>query len=199
MPRFIALFLAVGQMRRCLDKNRLRGGVFDDIHERLTREALRTQALVPGTGEHPAVRETGTTTELAAGLSCTLVRWDGVQGGEAELKMLVEDRLDWKATGVLTAGGKNPFEDRRALDAIGHANEAVVIVAEAAESPTTALKDFVRSLRKLLGVEQSIVVGLAHGDGDPPNLRKKDFRKWQRGVADLQDPRLRVVSLEEVS
>jgi hypothetical protein len=116
------------------------------------------------------------------------------------VERLVAARFGQAVRAVEPAGaGATEVDDAALAACLAAAPAPVLVLAEAFEAPTREVRGFLGRLRAAMGATRPVVVALVDGGaasgwtGPAPD----DLRVWQRQLAALGDPYLRVEPLIE--
>jgi uncharacterized protein DUF2868 len=114
------------------------------------------------------------------------------QTSQIEAQLL--PRFGWRVQTLLPCGGVDESSNRLALAELQKLQPArLALIAEGGESPDKRLLRFLRELRSALRPETTLLIGLIEPDWAP--LAPADLELWQRYLASLHDPYLRVEAL----
>lgn len=129
---------------------------------------------------------------------CVVLGWADVPLDVGGAERLVRERFGWTSAALHAVGGAHVAAGQAMVDDLRSADPGspVVVVAEAFEAPGKALRRFLADLRRAAGQHRPIVVGLV-GGSTPHWKRPHDADRllWERAVALLADPYLRVEEL----
>ena len=202
VPRLLTNAFCRWKSRAAVLQARLDHADFQRLRERLRRPPVDTRSPVPEAQQPPQERHariSGTRAPLEG--SCQVVRWEGVDLEEAELRRRVEHRLGAEVRHVHSAGGLDPGAEARLLAAWARhpPMESVVVLVEAWEPPAGDYLDFLAGLRRSLGDGGAISVLLFDRDreGRPAPPSEERARPWLQRLTGLGDPWLRVLPLVE--
>ena len=116
-----------------------------------------------------------------------------------KLQQLLLQITGWKVAGSMTVDGSSTMA-RRSIDLIQNARwqeppARIAVIEDGSQPPITEGLRFLRELRSAAGERAQIVLALiGDPDGDDclPPIRARDFEDWQRKIAQLADPYLRL-------
>jgi hypothetical protein len=206
-PRLILSLVARAKLRRALAGLRLDHGEIASLLERLASPLVQTHSLAPEVGpdDAPAPGSGPGPAAAAARPSslATVVVWGDVPIDSTQVDTLVAGRFGWRVGSISLAGAGEARHDAAAIQAVAAGQDGehapIVVLAEAFEAPTREARTFLGRLREAVGVDRPIVVSLVDSDGperwSPPS--PDDLRVWQKHLAQLGDPYLRVEALVE--
>ena len=197
-PRLILSLVARAKLRRALAALRLDHGEIASLLERLASPIIRTQSPTPEVGAEAATASGTGTAPIAAASHATVLVWGDVPIERAQIDSLVGDRFGWRVDSIANAGAGEARLDQAAIDAVAREEAPVVLLAESFEAPTREARTFLARLREAIGRDRPIVVSLVDSDAgrwSPPS--PDDLRVWQKQLAQLGDPYLRVEALVE--
>jgi hypothetical protein len=202
LPRVLLLAWSHRRYRRALGEAIVQVPGVDLLLERLNRPLVQTGAAVadrqPSLPAGAVVPGGDEAEAIDASARWTGINWSEVPLSDAQLAELVREQLGITLARTLAAGGEQSLgADRATAAAAGEAGGGVVLVVKAWEPPRGEVQDFVQELRGALGRGRSILVlPIAMSDGAAAPARETDRGIWQRFVARLGDPWLRVSELK---
>ena len=204
-PRLILSLVARARLRRALAALRLDHGEIASLLERLGSPLVQTHATVPEVGSEaaPAPGPAAAAAAVPASSLAAVVVWGDVPIDPAQVAALVAARFDWRVGSISLAGAGEARHDAEAIRAVAANQDGerapVVVLAEAFEAPTREARTFLGRLRDAIGADRPIVVGLIDPDGPGAwsGPSPDDLRVWQKHLAQLGDPYLRVEALVE--
>jgi hypothetical protein len=205
-PRLILSLVARAKLRRALAALRLDHGEIASLLERLASPLVQTHSPAPEVGPEAAPAPGPGPAPAAAvrpSSLATVVVWGDVPIDPAQVAALIAGRFDWRVGSISLAGAGEARRDAAAIQAVAADQDGerapVVVLAEAFEAPTREARMFLGRLREAIGADRPIVVSLVDSDGpdrwSPPS--PDDLRVWQKHLAQLGDPYLRVEALVE--
>lgn len=198
LPRATLSLIAARKLRQAVSNLRFDHGEVASLLERLSSPLVETRA--PTKEAASADRGAAPTAARPApgrDAHAAVVVWGDIPLDDAAARALLERRFGWQVEKLARAGVDDTSADADAIDALvaPPTTGPLVLVAEAFEAPTREARGFVERLRAAAGAARPLVVALLGEDGVPP--RAADLRIWQRHLAALGDPYLRVEALVE--
>lgn len=190
---------AVGY-RRALHQSIVRSPGVDLLLERLNRPLVETGAALPDNQPriNPPAGARGTDVQIDRSTRWTAINWSGVLLTDAQLADLARAEFGIAIACTLPAGGERSLEeDRATVTAASEWGGGVMLVVKAWEPPRGEINDFLEQLRSAMGKGRSILVlPVAIGGGTPEQPSDADGGIWQRRIARIGDPWLRVIELK---
>jgi hypothetical protein len=204
-PRLILSLVARAKLRRALAALRLDHGEIASLLERLASPLVQTHAPAPEAGPDAAPAPGAGPAVAAARPSsvATVVVWGDVPIDRAQVDTLIAGRFGWRVGSMSLAGAGEARHDAAAIQAVAAGQDGqhapVVLLAEAFEAPTREARTFLGRLRAEIGADRPIVVSLVDSDGPDrwSQPSADDVLVWQKHLAQLGDPYLRVEALVE--
>jgi hypothetical protein len=204
-PRVIVSLLARAKLRRALAALRLDHGEIASLLERLASPLVQTHSPAPEVGpeDRPAPGSGAAVAAVRPNSLATVVVWGDVPIDPAQVHALVAARFGWRVGSISLAGAGEARHDEASIQAVATGQDGdrapVVVLAEAFEPPTREARAFLGRLREAIGEVRPIVVGLVDSEGPErwSQPSSDDLRVWQRHIAQLGDPYLRVEALVE--
>lgn len=198
-PRLVLSLVARVKRRRALAALRLDHGEIASLLERLASPIVHTRAPALELGAESAPDGGAGPAPIAAATLATVLIWGDVPIDRGQVDGLVAERFGWRVVTVANAGAGEARHDQAAIDAVAQEQAPIVLLAEAFEAPTREARTFLSRLREAIAKDRAIVVGLvdsaAPGQWTQPS--PDDLRVWQKQLAQLGDPYLRVEALVE--
>ena len=126
------------------------------------------------------------------------IRWADAAITREEAERLVAGTYRWSLDSLDHSTGDGGENDAAVLSRLGSdsGRAPVLLIAEAWEPPSKNLTHFLRALRKSIGTERAIVIGLLTKGAERPGTSVDDLRIWRRRVSALGDARIRVEALD---
>jgi hypothetical protein len=203
-PRLVLSLVARARLRRALARLRLDQAEIDSLVERLTVPLVVTQAPVAEAATEPGAEAPAgpAAPAIAPGSAATVIAWGAVPIDVTGAEELVSRRFRWSVAALEVAGVDDTAKDEAVIRAAASAARGpILVLVEGFESPTREARAFLVRLRRAIGVDRPVVVGLL--DADTPGRfaapAPDDLRIWRKHLAALGDPYLRVEALVEPS
>ena len=194
LPRLVTLAVATARLRAAVRKTLLHLPGAPDLLDRLNGQLVETAAGEPASPSAP--------TPAAPPLDLATANWPASPGMHvinwARVEVPNTALGQWFPVPVRSAheagGARSLAEDRAVIEALAGQpdREPVAILVRAWEPPVTEFVDFVAGLRAALGAERGLAV-VPIGMAEDHRPLAHESRMWQRRLAALGDPRLRVI------
>jgi len=192
LPRLVLLGVGGWRVRATLDGAMCGISGVEEALDRLTTEAISTQAVEPE-GNPPGLSQSGSSLgeSIPAGQYC-VVNWGGVELGLEQVRQHFAGHHGFEAIALDSAGGSAGLEtDGSIIEKIAarEGKPGGVILVKSWEPPMLEFLDFVGELRQRIGKGRRLVVVLL-GLGRAGKLgapRAGDVAQWRRRLESLMD------------
>jgi hypothetical protein len=164
-----------------------------------------SQRLTPVPDESAVPRAPGSLPNTIGSSQAVVITWANVPVRDSDIRQHIMQHLDVQVSSIWNAGGATtPEEDQRVLHAAAEAlrdrsstPRVLLMLVKAWEPPMLEVVDFLCALRRALGEgERIVVLPIAMS---PEALASPVYQQqcniWQRKLATMGDPWLRVQSL----
>jgi len=205
LPRLVLLVTAKWRLRRRIIAAMMH---LPDVHElldRLNSELIVSQSAEPETSNlaRPMTGELHSGTLSLDQRVCQVINWSSVPIDDNEVSSILQHHFGCTVSSVVHAGGSySTDEDENTIVRLSQAGlkeQVIALLTRSWEPPMMELIDFIKALRKAIGVVIPIVVILfPAGDvSERPGVSPVMLRQWQDKLRSEGDPWLVVMSVDE--
>jgi hypothetical protein len=216
VPRLLALMICLWRQHVALRWALVHTPGAAEVLDRLNSPIVETtaadaiapstsQRLTPVPDESAVPRAPGSLTNTIGSSQAVVITWANVPVRDSDIRQHIMQHLDVQVSSIWNAGGATtPEEDQRVLHAAAEAlrdrsstPRVLLMLVKAWEPPMLEVVDFLCALRRALGEgERIVVMPIAMS---PEALASPVYQQqcniWQRKLATMGDPWLRVQSL----
>ena len=206
-PRLGLLALSVWRLHAAMARTLLHLPGVPALLDRLNAELIETGAESPESPSSPAtMQQRGDTAHPSAALetACVVIDWAEVGLSEDAIGQWTLTMTRRRPLALFDAGGRRtPAGDAEIIAAVAgtDAGHPIWILVRSWEPPLAEFVEFVDALRQRVGQEreiQVIPIGIVVSD-EPTAAEPQHLGQWQRRLAQVGDPWLRVLSPMEGS
>lgn len=218
LPRILTWLLCAWRLRRASRWCLLHTPGAADVLDRLNSVMVETQAPTAEAAAAPQPTADVATALAERGAEAVsralLINWSAVPVDDAKASQLLSRQLALDVQLPVHAGGRNTLAaDAEVMaqvhDALRHdqahtpfSSSQVIVLVKAWEPPMMEIVDFLRDLRQAIGSGVRILViafQTEDGNGASESEASVAFEQWQRKLATIGDPWLKVRSLSRAA